>query len=68
MKKITATVIVDQKEVTEADLRRWRSDAIENWHKAEKTIVRAESRRRESEEIVESCNARLRLLRLLSNR
>jgi len=65
--KNKALWIVDQQKITDADLKEWRSEAIDEWHKAEKAIIKAEQRRRDAEAIIESCNARRRFLRLMSN-
>jgi len=39
--KNKAIWIVDQQKITDADLKKWRSEAIDEWHKAEKAIIKA---------------------------
>jgi len=67
MKEPRVTLIINQKEISEKDLTMYREDAIDRWHNAQQTIINAEIKRRDAEAIVEACNARLRLLRLMSN-
>jgi len=62
-----ATLIVNQREITEPELQAWRDEAIDTWHKAEKSILKTKITQGNAEVTIKSCNARLRLLWLMSN-
>ena len=60
-------VTLDRQELTVEQLEKIKTEAAEEWHKADNAIKRARSRRNNAEEMVRGCNARIRFLKALES-
>lgn len=60
-------ILNDQSKINKNDLLKFKSEAIDNWHKSNKLFLKHKKKMQECENVIVGCNERLRLISILEN-